>query len=52
MLNAYVENNTLSVILGQHGACPMEKVGASVSAGYASGSIQPYTDVLYSACIN
>ena len=52
MLNAYVQNNTLSVILGQHGACPMEKVGASVSAGYASGSIQPYTDVLYSACIN
>ena len=30
----------------------MENVGASVSAGYASGNIQSYTDVLYEACIN
>lgn len=31
--------------------CPRAVVGASVSAGYASGSIQPFTDVLYQSCI-
>ncbi len=26
-------------------------VGASVSSGWASGTIQPYTDVLYAQCV-
>lgn len=32
-------------------ACPQHQVGASVSSGYASGTIQPYTDALYSLCV-
>jgi hypothetical protein len=51
MLSAYVENNNLSVVLGNYCICPRDAVAASVSAGYASGTIQPYTDVLVQACI-
>lgn len=52
MLNTTVQNNTLSIVISPHGHCPEDAVAASVSAGYASGNIQPYTDVLVSACLN
>jgi hypothetical protein len=60
MTSVTVENNTFNVTLSNTVACPNDPahptittvdVGASVSAGYASGSIQPYTDVLYNACM-
>jgi hypothetical protein len=51
MLNGNVENNNLSLVLGSYGSCPRDAVAASVSAGYASGTIQPYTDVLVQSCI-
>lgn len=52
MLNTTVQNNTLNIVISPHGHCPEDAVAASVSAGYASGSIQAYTDVLVSACLN
>lgn len=54
MLNATVTGNTLPVTFADEASpCPRAVVGASVSAGYASGAIQqPYTDVLYESCIN
>lgn len=52
MLNATVQNNTLQAIpSSSFGKCPPVAVGASVSAGFASGSIQPYTDVLIQGCV-
>lgn len=51
MINATVQSNTLAVQLTNPGNCPNYSVGASVSAGYASGSLQPYTDVLIQGCI-
>jgi hypothetical protein len=51
MWNAYVQANNMFVTSVPVSACPRVNVGASVSAGYASGSIQPYTDVLIQGCI-
>lgn len=51
MLGATVLSNTLNTQLVNSGACPNFAVAASVSAGYASGSIQPYTDTLIQGCI-
>lgn len=51
MLNATVLSNTLNSVLVNSGNCPNFAVAASVSAGFASGSIQPYTDVLIQGCI-
>ena len=51
MMNAQVANN-LRVELVDTNSCPLVFVGASVSAGWASGNIQPYTDVDFPACIS
>ena len=51
MLNAYVQANTLTTALTDTIACPDGNVLASVSAGWASGSIQPYQDVPVSGCM-
>ena len=51
MFDAYVQSNVLSRPLAPPGNCPAVDVGASVSAGWASGDIQPYTDVDIVACI-
>lgn len=55
MLNAFVQRNVLTVTRvpdTQEVPCPSEFVWASVSAGFASGSIQPYKDVnVTSACM-
>ncbi|HET9767434.1 MAG TPA: DUF4214 domain-containing protein [Thermoanaerobaculia bacterium] len=52
MLNANVQSNTLTVTLVSNlGNCPSATVGAAVSAGGASGTIQPYTDQDYFACV-
>lgn len=51
MLDATVTGNTLTVQDQDVSPCPDNDVGASVSAGYASGTIQPYTDALYDGCL-
>ncbi|MEM7535405.1 MAG: DUF4214 domain-containing protein [Chloroflexota bacterium] len=52
MLNATVQGNNFPAIqLGNYAACPMHNVVASVGAGWASGSIQSYTDVDVNTCI-
>ena len=51
MLNAHVQANTLSTALTNTIACPDGNVLASVSAGWASGSIQPYQDVPVNGCM-
>ena len=51
MLNAYVQANVLSTALVNTIACPDGNVLASISAGWASGSIQPYQDVAVSGCM-
>jgi hypothetical protein len=52
MLDATVTGNDLDVVLAQYGNCPQARVGASVSAGLASGTIQqPFTDVLIQSCL-
>ncbi|WP_328996090.1 DUF4214 domain-containing protein [Kribbella sp. NBC_01245] len=52
MLDVTVLRNTLTVeFAAEASPCPQAVVGASVSAGFASGDIQPYTDVLYDSCI-
>ena len=51
MLNAHVQGNVLSTSLANTIACPDGNVLASVSAGWASGSIQPYQDVAISGCL-
>lgn len=51
MLDATVTGNTLTVHDEDVSPCPDNVVGASVSAGYASGTIQPYTDALYDGCL-
>jgi hypothetical protein len=60
MLNAYVQTNTIAINLQNTCGCPNDSahpaittvnVGASVSSGWASGTIQPYTDVLYTSCV-
>jgi hypothetical protein len=49
--NARVQENVLTVILVRTSGCPLVNVGASVSAGWATGDFQPYTDVRISGCI-
>jgi hypothetical protein len=44
MLNATVQSNVLTITRIPF-ACPQNNVWACVSSGYASGNIQPYTDV-------
>ncbi|HEY0557006.1 MAG TPA: DUF4214 domain-containing protein [Thermoanaerobaculia bacterium] len=60
MLSAYVQNNAITADLQNTCGCPNDpahptittvSVGASVSSGWASGTIQPYTDVLYAQCV-
>ncbi|HEX4956505.1 MAG TPA: DUF4214 domain-containing protein [Thermoanaerobaculia bacterium] len=55
MLNVTVQSNSLLSTLSNSGACPnggtTVNVGASVSAGFASGSIQSYSDLLIQGCI-
>jgi hypothetical protein len=52
MSGVTVTGNVLQVDFAEEASpCPRAVVGASVSAGYASGSIQPYADVLYESCI-
>jgi hypothetical protein len=51
MLNTTVSGNTFNWT-SSPGGCPHFKVGASVSAGLASGTIQTYTDVLIDNCLH
>jgi len=51
MLNANVQANTLSTSVTNTIACPDGNVLASISAGWASGSIQPYQDVAVNGCM-
>lgn len=51
MYETTVQGNAFTTYLIDVSACPTVHVGASVSAGYASGNIQPYTDVLIEGCI-
>jgi hypothetical protein len=52
MLDATVQDNDLATQLVRVHSCPLVDVGASVSAGYASGTIQRGTDVLIEGCVN
>jgi hypothetical protein len=54
MLSATVESNTFTgtLIPQSYTNCPIGNVLASVSAGYASGSIQPYTDTTVIDCMS
>jgi hypothetical protein len=51
MHNAHVQANTLTTAVTNTIACPDGNVLASVSAGWASGSIQPYQDVPVNGCM-
>jgi hypothetical protein len=53
MLNATVTGNSLpNTLIDDTSRCTRAAVGAAVTAGYASGTIQgPYLDTDYSACI-
>jgi hypothetical protein len=54
MLSTTVSGNALNWTAGTdpNSSCPSHNIGASVTAGYASGSIQtPYTDTLYTTCV-
>ena len=51
MLNAYVQSNSLSLNLMNYCSCPLVTVAAAVTAGYASGSIQHFTDVNVPGCL-
>ncbi len=53
MLNATVTGNSLpTALVDDTSACARANVGAAVTAGYASGTIQgPYLDTDYTACI-
>ena len=52
MLDVTVQGNALNVdFAAEASPCPRAVVGASVAAGHASGTIQPYTDALYESCI-
>jgi hypothetical protein len=55
-----VQSNAITADLQNTCGCPNDpahpaittvNVGASVSSGWASGTIQPYTDVLYAQCV-
>lgn len=54
MSGVTVTGNVLRVSFADEASpCPRAVVGASVSAGYASGTIQrPYVDTLYESCID
>lgn len=51
MLNTTVLGNTFTRTALTFGSCPSVQVGASVSQGYASGTLQAYSDVLIQGCI-
>lgn len=52
MFNVYVQSNTLSApLVNSDPDCPNVNVLAAVSAGEASGSIQPYTNTAMPHCI-
>lgn len=50
MLSSTVNGNTISWISGDstHSSCPFHSVGAEVTQGFASGTIQSYTNDTYS----
>lgn len=50
MFDATVTGNRLRTVLVNTSFCPTLRVAASVSAGFASGTIQRFTDVLVSEC--
>jgi Domain of unknown function (DUF4214) len=51
MLNANVQANVLSTAVTNTIACPDGNVLASISAGWASGAIQPHQDVAVTGCM-
>lgn len=52
MFNVFVQSNTLSApLVNPDSNCPNVNVLAAISAGEASGSIQPYTDTAMPHCI-
>jgi hypothetical protein len=51
MLNATVQSNNLLTSRVPKGRCPSYDVSAGVSAGIASGSIQPYVNTALKDCI-
>lgn len=51
MLNTTVQGNNLTVTHVNSSSCPTLDVVAAVSAGHASGSIQPYTNQIINQCI-
>jgi hypothetical protein len=52
LLNATVQNNNFATQLVSTGVpCPVVYAAASVSAGLASGNLQPYVDVALDRCI-
>jgi hypothetical protein len=51
MLNATVTGNTLDMTILNVSPCPTMAVAAAVSAGWASGNIQPYIDRDVSQCV-
>ncbi|MDE2595644.1 MAG: DUF4214 domain-containing protein [Sphingomonadales bacterium] len=51
MLNATVQSNNLLTTRVRKGSCGSYDVSAGISAGIASGSLQPYTDVALKSCI-
>lgn len=51
MLNAIVQSNSLLTTRVSKGKCASHDVSAGVSAGIASGSLQPFTNVALKDCI-
>ncbi len=53
MLNATVTGNTLDLTILNVSPCPTLSIGAAISAGWASGTIQgPYTNTDISSCVS
>ncbi|RMB24876.1 uncharacterized protein DUF4214 [Sphingomonas sp. PP-F2F-G114-C0414] len=52
MLNATVQSNDFLTARVRKGRCQSADVAAGISAGLASGSIQPYSDIALTDCIN
>ena len=52
MVSTNVTGNTLKYVpsTDSQSSCPQYSVRASVAAGYASGTIQSFTDDTYSQC--
>ena len=52
MKQVTVVKNTVATEVVDTSLCPQAAVGASVSKGYASGTLQPYTNVEINACVS